>query len=100
MKEALLSTKVAGEEPSTIEPSSIHLGVSRVNPVDINEKPVSIGSKSNTADYNVANLTITKTKKSSSIISSLKLFVVGNSSWIVNWKVWGSSNFDKVQIKM
>ena len=75
---------MAGEEPSTIESSSIHLGVSRVNPVDINEKPLSIRSKSNAADYNVANLTITKMKKSSSIISSLKLFVAGNSSWVVN----------------
>ena len=75
---------MAGEESSTIESSSIHLGVSRVNPVDINEKPLSIRSKSNAADYNVANLTITKMKKSSSIISSLKLFVAGNSSWVVN----------------
>ena len=75
---------MAGEEPSYDESHSIQLGVSREKPDEINDKPLSIGWKYNNADYNSGNLTITKTNISSSIISSLKLFDVGNSSWVVN----------------
>ena len=75
---------MAGEEPSYDESHNIQLGVSREKPDEINDKPLSIGWKYNTADYNSGKLTITKTNISSGIISSLKLFDVGNSSWVVN----------------